>query len=104
MEHIVYSEIWTDPTPTEEIYLLRIAIPVDRITPGSIPSECKSFLVKFSYIGFIQFDFFGLIKSQVVYQATGLHLLDQGQLPLPSVTLVAEPLLVALSPSRSAAA
>lgn len=101
MEHIVYSEIWTDHTLEDDSYLLRIATPVSKIISGSIQSERKSFLVKLSGIGFAQFDFFGLIKSQVVYQATGLHLLDQGQLPLPSVILVAEPQLVKLSPSRS---
>lgn len=99
MEHIVYSEIWTDPTPDEDSYLLRIAIPVARIIPGSIPSDCKSFLVKLSGIGFVQFDYLSLIKGQIIYLATGSRPHDPDQLPLPSVILVAEDLLAARSSS-----
>lgn len=101
MEHIVYSEIWTDPTLEDDSYLLRIAIPAIKIMAGSIPAERRSFLVNFPGIGFVQFDYLSLIKGRIVYLATGLCLRDPDQLPLPLVKLVAEHLLVTLSPSRS---
>lgn len=103
MEHIVYSEIWNDRSSTDGLDHLRVAIPYSRVPVGSLPNERQSFIVDFDNIGFVQFDFFGFIKDQIIYQAAGLYQCDPNQLPLPLVKLVAEPLLVTPSPCLSAA-
>ena len=98
MEHIVYSDLWTDVGASEGVDRLRLSISFSHIVTGSLPSEQKSFVVGFDAVGFIQFDFLTFIKGQAIYQATGLHQHVRDQLPLPLVKLVAEPLLA--DPSR----
>lgn len=103
MEYIVYSDIWFDAASLEEGFHLRLAIPMTQITQGSIPAEHRPFLAAVVGLGPVRFDFFGFIKTKVIYQATGLNRDDPDQLPLPLVQLAAMPQTAIPSMFRQAA-
>lgn len=95
-DYVVYSDMWTEACIDNDASLLLLALPIVHIAVGSPQHAGKPFTTHINGVGPIEFEFLVPFKGRVIYQAIGSRPHDQGQPPLPSMTLVAVPQLAKL--------